>query len=1551
MKKSGTRIAVVSLVLLLIFSSFSNSVFAMTSPKAAADVSDWSFSAFGSNTGTDKNPPAVVNQDGSVTIDASGGKIASSEEGLSYYFTKLSAGDNFELHATVHADHYSPDSQRAFGLMIRDQVGENGDSSKHSSNYAAVGALDDAMRGFTSTGDLNKLAPFEDSPAPATDGTYELTLRKSGDTFVMTSNGESETIELDQPFSDDIYAGLFVARNGTVTFSDVSLNVADKQVKSLQVDASQMKKEYLVDEPLDISGLEVTAVYEDNSEEKLTDDDYIVTGFDSSKPGTNTITIHYNGAEETVDLSIKELQLTGMEVKYYPAKTNYYLQDTFDPLGLVVTGNYEDGYQTNELTKEQYSIFINGEEISDSGYIFEQPGKQTVTLQSKQNPDVKTTFSVQVKNEQLDSLEIKHAPTKQLYFLGDPLDLDGLIVEAHYTDGVSERVPKDQLKTSSFDSSTTGDKKVEMTYKDKQASFTVHVKKKELQGLEVSEYPQTTYQKGESFNQDGLVVSKVYDNGDKEMLNESEYEVSTADYDASTMGVYPIQINPSSSTLSSISFDVTVREKQNYQWKTIEFGQSTDPETNYVEKLEDGSVHIVAEPGAGKITGDHDGITFYYTEIDADQDNFTLSADIQVNEYAKSPHHDGQESFGMMARDAIGTEGNSNVFASNIAAVGGFSGGTQDPNGTQFFIRSGVSSPDGAGSNGIEKVMLNDEKPTTSNTYPAKNYHLTLSKTNSGFSGQFNDGDQPMFFTPELLQVQDDKVYVGFYTARLADIEVSNMDFNVTAEATDPPKVTPPESPVEPEFDVVSRTKTSDSDYELLLKANADGVVKVKKGQEIIARDEPVKKGEIKSVPAQLDENKDTNFSVTFLPDDTQNLTSYTKQVKNVTVAMKTFANGEAIHVSPSGQDSGDGTESSPLDLDTAVEFVQPGQKIIVKDGTYVRNGKLEIAKYNDGKKDAMKSLVAEKGARPVIDFDKQTEGVILSGDYWHVKGIDFARTAGNTKGFVVGGSHNIVEQSRFYENGDTGLQISRTDNSESIEDWPSDNFILNSESFDNRDPSDNNGDGFAAKLTAGTGNVFRGCISHNNIDDGWDLYTKAGSGAIGPVLIEDSIAYENGKLTDGTVGDGDKNGFKLGGEGINVHHVIRNSIAFNNGAVGITSNSNPGIIAENNKSYNNAGGNLDFSTYSNIEEDFKIDGFVSYQKDYDAKDIYPDELASNENFFFNGQVSRNKSGRTLTENDFVSLDPNLPFEREEQGEILTGDFLKVQFAPVRLAGKDRYETAIEVSKQGFKKADTVVIARGDEFADALAGAPLAYKENAPILLSHTDYLNQKVRKEISRLGAKNAIMLGGPNALDEFVKYQLQGLGLHVERVYGKTRYKTATNIAARLDGNPEKAIVVNGSKFPDALAAAPFAAKQGYPILLAKQGSLPQSTKWALEGINESIVVGGEGVVGGDVYKQLPNPTRYSGTTRYKTAAVVMNELEDDTSQTAFVSTGEEFADALTGAVLAAKQNAAMTLVKEDTVPKEVQQAYNRLPIKYLYILGGRNAVSDQAVDQLQK
>ncbi|WP_342478914.1 bacterial Ig-like domain-containing protein [Paenibacillus sp. FSL H7-0350] len=1264
--KKLQRLLSLFVIVLLLFSSIPISLSAEaagTSGQAAPGP--WAFSAFGGNTSPGKNPEPAIENPSTVTLTTYGGKISGTDEGLSFYYRELPASANFELSARATVIAFNSNSgvnapnQKSFGLMLRDSVNPHGSSSTTTSNYAAAGALDLVMKGFYKKTAQVKLNPFAGLSAPAAGEVYDLSLRKSGDTYLLSVNGQTEIVTLEDTFTDTVFAGIYVSRDATVTFGELDLQIETKRVTSLSADTGGMtKSSYLVGEPLDLTGLIVKAVFSDHSEATLSSEEYIVTGFDSSTAGENRIQINYNGASVNIPLQIIPLTVSSLSVKYEPVKTVYYPGDSFDPQGLILAAHYNNGYLIKELADDLYTLSINGHPVTDQfPYTFAEPGFYNLLIASTETPAVTTALKLEVIDATLSELEIRHEPKQTVYYIGDTLQLEGISLYAHYSDHSQVRLAKDEYHVSPLDTLNPGDKEIKVTYKELTASFTVKVRIKELTGIEVTGYPRATFFVDEPFDSSGLVVSKVYDNADREVL--SSFTLDSSKFDNRLAGVYPVKIIPDDSSIQPITYPVTVKEKTSPVWHSITFGQSTSAANNKVVAQDDGTLRVIALEGGGKVTEDHDGITFYYTELNALEDNFVLSADIEVLNFAKTPY-DGQESFGIMARDAIGTPGTSSVFASNIAAIGGYSGGTRSALGTQLFVRSGIEKPDGSGSEGIKTIMLKNERPAPGNTAPAPPYRLTLSKTNSGFTGRINSEQEAIHFEPDILSVQDSTMYVGFYAARLATIDIRNIQLTVTSAATDAPKVEPPAAPVTPDLSILSRSKASTPEYEVIVRPNVNGTVTVKQGSRIIAQDVAATADKRLAVPAVLSGHGDTNFSVVFWPEDTQYLTAYDTIVRNFTVNMNSYGNGEDIYVSPAGTSAGDGTMALPLDLDTAIDYVKPGQHIIMIDGHYVRKSPLVIQKYNNGTEAARKVLEAAPGARPIIDFDKKTEGVLLSGDYWHVKGLDFTRSAANTKGFTVGGNHNIVENSRFYANGDTGLQISRTDGTaQDLAEWPSYNLILNSTSFDNRDPSDNNADGFAAKLTSGTGNIFRGCLAHNNIDDGWDLYTKAGSGAIGPVLIENSAAFNNGYLTDGTVGAGDKNGFKLGGEGIHVAHIIRNSVAFGNGAYGFTSNSNPGVIAVNNIGYNNTRGNLSFTTYGQITPDFKIDGFVSYQSGSIGKDQYPASLAAENNFMYNGTASVNKSGKQLTDANFVSLQPVTSYLRDAEGNIIWGEFLK----------------------------------------------------------------------------------------------------------------------------------------------------------------------------------------------------------------------------------------------------------------------------------------------------
>ncbi|MDF3142520.1 MULTISPECIES: CBM35 domain-containing protein [unclassified Streptomyces] len=297
---------------------------------------------------------------------------------------------------------------------------------------------------------------------------------------------------------------------------------------------------------------------------------------------------------------------------------------------------------------------------------------------------------------------------------------------------------------------------------------------------------------------------------------------------------------------------------------------------------------------------------------------------------------------------------------------------------------------------------------------------------------------------------------------------------------------------------------------------------------------------------------------------------------------------GPVLYVAPNGTDGAAGTESAPTTLTSAIGRISAGGTIYMRGGTYTYSSTVTIPAGTNGTSSARTKLSAYPGERPVLNFSAQSEsssnrGLQVMGSYWHVNGIVVERAGDN--GIYVGGSNNVIERTVTRFNRDTGLQLGRIASTTPKEQWPSNNLILSAESHDNADSDGEDADGFAAKLTTGTGNVFRYAVAHNNIDDGWDLYTKSDTGAIGPVTIEDSLAYNNGTLSDGSqAGNGDRNGYKLGGEDIPVNHVIKRSIAYKNGKHGFTYNSNPGTMTvSDNVSIDNVQRNYNFDAGTSV--------------------------------------------------------------------------------------------------------------------------------------------------------------------------------------------------------------------------------------------------------------------------------------------------------------------------------------------------------------------------------
>ncbi|WP_211655288.1 cell wall-binding repeat-containing protein [Planococcus alpniumensis] len=294
-----------------------------------------------------------------------------------------------------------------------------------------------------------------------------------------------------------------------------------------------------------------------------------------------------------------------------------------------------------------------------------------------------------------------------------------------------------------------------------------------------------------------------------------------------------------------------------------------------------------------------------------------------------------------------------------------------------------------------------------------------------------------------------------------------------------------------------------------------------------------------------------------------------------------------------------------------------------------------------------------------------------------------------------------------------------------------------------------------------------------------------------------------------------------------------------------------------------------------------------------------------------------------------------------------------------RISGSDRYQTSLEVSLYGWEddSVETVVVATGADFPDALAAAPLAGFHYSPLLLTKRDSLPAGFAAELKRLGAENVVLVGGTGAISENVKKQIADLGVKVERISGKTRYETAVNIAEEV-GMGDTLYVATGANFADSLSVSPAAALSADPIILVPaNGTVPTVVADYIEANQPElpIIVGGEGAVKPTVEELfMEEPIRLAGATRYETNKefnefALENGLLLDESEI-FIATGANYPDALSGSSLAASYFGPLVLTAKTPSEASKQQIKNfETPDSFYTIFGGEGAVSSATLKQL--
>lgn len=869
------------------------------------------------------------------------GKFSAEEDSIAYYGKMINSNSDFEITANVTIDSYNIGkeitdiNETSFGIGIIDEIYNTENEKYVNSVFLGINPIekDDKSAFFpiirtnSEKKAYNKLSDNISNKGQNL-GIYKLNIKKSGTSYLFNCNGATQQINYDS-FTDSVYPCVYVAGNAKITFQDIDIKINSREAIEIKI-TQNPKIEYYYGEDIDLTDLKGEVYYSDGTIENLIN--YTVDGYNKDRVGKQTITISKNGANAYFDVMVNKIQCTDIIIDYEPVKTEYFVNSNFKIEGLKVSAVFSNGSR-KQLNDNEYTMRLGKIELNNNTKLTQSlSSNDTVKVffndtEGASRGTVVGSFNIKIKNNEMTGLTVKSEPVKKIYGFGESIDLKGLQVMANYKDDngqiVSELLKSDDYSISGFETRSIGDKNVVVTFnndKTKTTSFIVKVQEREPVKLELTTYPRTTYSIGESFDETGMVVSNIFDNGEKSPTN--NYTIDKSSFDSSKIGTTYIKIIPKNNLLKEIKVDISISDIKQNKWRRAilgEYSQDEEIKGNSGVRCEsygktDGLINIRAWENTGKINNSGDGIVYYYTHLNTDK-NFSLSADIKVNRYLENnndANRTGEEAFGILVADVIPLKGKNNEktylisnaqldeeneplpfegntsFLSNIVIAGGYSGikypdnelsadyeRNKNINRINLFVRKGI--------NPVQTNIENVEPENLSSHFPVEGdtYNITLSKINGGLFAKCYDYSSKRTIykylaEDNILNVQDNNnIYVGFFASQWADIDITNVKFYQSEPKTDQTIVLDNKNEIIPDIKVYAEKLAQSSKYQLILEpVNSSGTVTIKQNSQIIEENYSVKEG-INKIGIVIERDIENKFTVVYTPDYNNNLSSY----------------------------------------------------------------------------------------------------------------------------------------------------------------------------------------------------------------------------------------------------------------------------------------------------------------------------------------------------------------------------------------------------------------------------------------------------------------------------------------------------------------------------------------------------------------------------------------------------------------------------------------------------------------------------------------------------
>lgn len=235
--------------------------------------------------------------------------------------------------------------------------------------------------------------------------------------------------------------------------------IPSKTLVDLELTAP-IKTQYIVGQDLDLTGLELKAVYSDESTAVIDISEIEISGFDTSTPGKKTITVTYQGKTVDFEIVVSEKVLVSITVTP-PAKVEYVKDQDLNLQGLEIVATYNDGS----------TAIIDNNEVIFSGYNKTKLGKQLVTVIYQERS---AQFEVNVIAKVVTEI-IVTPPTRVIYLQGEEIDLTGALMLVKYNDKSSKLINITNDMISGYDADLIGKQNVTVTYDGITASFEIEV--------------------------------------------------------------------------------------------------------------------------------------------------------------------------------------------------------------------------------------------------------------------------------------------------------------------------------------------------------------------------------------------------------------------------------------------------------------------------------------------------------------------------------------------------------------------------------------------------------------------------------------------------------------------------------------------------------------------------------------------------------------------------------------------------------------------------------------------------------------------------------------------------------------------------------------------------------------------------------------------------------------------------------------------------------------------------------------------------------------------